>query len=122
MAAAPYFSGGPGGGTAALLRSRAVFHYIDNQGALYSLIKGRSRDGDTNRLVFVTNMRTASLQCDVWFDYVPSASNMADLPTRLDAEAFTRLEKLGSRVRMSLPPEWCLSCADSELASLFREQ
>ena len=35
------------------------------------------------------------------------------------AEAFTRLEKLGSGVRMSLPPEWCLSCADSLVSSIL---
>jgi len=85
-AAAPYFSL-----PRAWWDNRPVMHYIDNQGACYSLIHGRASDADANRLVFVTNMRIALFQCDVWYDYVPSASNIADLPTRLDARAFTRL-------------------------------
>lgn len=98
---------------------RAVLHYIDNQPACYSLIKGQSDAPDCNRLVFVTLMKLARMRCDAWFDYVPSASNIADLPTRLDAGAFRRLEAVASRVRLSLPPEWCLSCPHSDLKALF---
>jgi hypothetical protein len=43
---------------------------------------------------------------NVWYDYVPSAANIADLPTRLDAEALLRLERLGPRVPLLLPPAW----------------
>ena len=94
-------------------------HYIDNQGALYSMVHGRSADMDMNRLVFIARARLASLSCSAWFDYVPSASNIADLPTRLDTEAFARLERVATRVSLRLPPEWCLSCADSDLKRLF---
>lgn len=80
---------------------------------------GRSSDADANRLVFVTNMRLAMFACDVWYDYVPSASNIADLPTRLDAHAFTRLENIAHRQPLRLPPAWCLACPHSELAQLF---
>jgi hypothetical protein len=100
-------------------RGRACMHYIDNQGALYSMINGRSNDQDMNRLVFVTRLQLDRLACRVWFDYVPSASNFADLPTRLDAAAFARLERIASRVPLRLPPEWCLSCKWAELKSLF---
>lgn len=113
-AAAPYFSLPCG-----LWRQRSVMHYIDNQGACYSLIHGRASDADANRLVFVMSMRIALLRCDVWYDYVPSASNIADLPTRLDASAFSRLEAVARRIPLSLPPEWCLACGHSELAKLF---
>ena len=114
IASGPYFT------CPSMFRDRAVFHYVDNQGALYSLINGRSRDGDTNRLVFLTLLRAVQLRCDVWFDYVPSASNIADLPTRLDAAAFARLERIGTRVRpVRLPPEWCLECPNAQLAQLF---
>ncbi|KAL1524216.1 hypothetical protein AB1Y20_019124 [Prymnesium parvum] len=113
-AAAPYFS---------LPRDwfadRAVMHYIDNQGACYSLINGRARDADANRIVFVTSMRLARLRCDAWYDYVPSASNIADLPTRLDTAAFSRLEKIADRMPLCLPPEWCLACPHSQLSQLF---
>ena len=86
---------------------RPVMHYIDNQGALYSLINGRSKDHDSNRLVFVTLMRAAKLSCNVWFDYVPSAANIADLPTRLDDDAIMRLNRVARRVPLRLPEEWC---------------
>ena len=100
-------------------RNRTVLHYVDNQGALYSLINGRSNDFDMNRIVFVTLMRHTYLSCNVWFEYVPSASNIADLPTRLDSDAIARLNSLGSRVPLQLPPAWCLGCSHVELARLL---
>ena len=114
----PYFSRDPRM-PAELFRGRSVIHYIDNQGALYSMINGRSKDPDMNRIAFVTLLRQSQLSCNVWFDYVPSASNIADLPTRLDAAAFARLEQLGERVQMHLPPESCLGCRHADLAKLF---
>ena len=72
-----------------------------------------------NRLVLVALARIARLACDVWWDYVPSASNIADLPTRLDAAAFARLERLARRRDLVLPPEWCLSCSHADLRPLF---
>ena len=98
---------------------RAVLHYVDNQGALYAAIHGRSNDVDLNRIVFLLRARLDGMQCRAWFDYVPSASNAADLPTRLDAEAFTRLERIADRVPHKLPPEWCLDCTWSELSSVL---
>jgi len=98
---------------------RNMMHYIDNQGALYSLINGRSNDADTNRLVFIARLLLQKLRCNTWFDYVPSASNFADLPTRLDEDAFRRLSRVARRIPMVLPPEWCLSWASDGLTSLF---
>ena len=69
--------------------------------------------------MFITLLELARLNCSAWFDYVPSAANMADLPTRLDAAAFARLERVARRVRLELPPEWCLDCPESDLTSLF---
>ena len=72
-----------------------------------------------NRLILLTHVSIAKLACDVWFDYVPSASNIADLPTRLDDSAFQRLSALGRQVPMHLPPKWCLSCEYDRLRALF---
>jgi len=104
----PYRSLPPG-----VFRGRAVSHYIDNQGALYSMIHGRSSDADSNRLVFLARLRMHVLRADVWFDYVPSASNIADLPTRLDCAAQRRLAAIGPRVPCVLPDAGVL-CADWE--------
>ena len=84
------------------------------------MIAGRSADGDMNRMVLVSHMRIAMFGCDVWFDYVPSASNIADLPTRLDDDAYRRLCALGRRVELALPPEWCLACEHRDLCSVLR--
>ena len=105
--------------SSAWFTDRNMMHYIDNQGALYSLINGRSNDVDINRLVFIARLMLQKMRCDTWFDYVPSASNFADLPTRLDADAFRRLDRVARRLPMVLPPRWCLACAADKLTPLF---
>ena len=117
VVASPYFSPD----TARALQNRNVMHYIDNQGACYSFIKGGSKDQDMNRAVFVGQMRMAQMSCHVWYDYVPSASNIADLPTRLDADAVIRLNRIGTEVPLHLPPEWALACGHKELERVFTE-
>ena len=117
IVASPYFCPQ----TVTAVRNRNVRHYIDNQGACYSFIKGGSKDHDMNRAVFVSQMRMVLLSCNVWYDYVPSASNIADLPTRLDEDALRRLNKIGERVPLLLPPEWCLACGHRKLEELFTE-
>ena len=97
------------------LAGRPVCHYIDNMGALQSMIYGRSLDVDINRLVFVAGVCVAQLACDAWFDYVPSASNLSDLPTRLDDSASSRLNAIGSRVPLHLFPAWALRCSWEQL-------
>ena len=72
-----------------------------------------------SRLVFLLRAQLDMLECRAWFDYVPSASNIADLPTRLDAAAFARLARIADRVPMRLPPEWCLSCPWASLGHLL---
>ena len=64
-------------------------------------------------------LRLSRLCCDAWFDYVPSASNIADLPTRLDDDAIARLNRVARRVPLRLPPEWSLSCPLADLRALF---
>ena len=73
-----------------------------------------------NRLVFITRMKLLSLRCDAWFDYVASASNIADLPTRLDDDAMLRLNRIARRVRLRLPPAWMLDCSLAKLGSLLQ--
>ena len=81
-----------------------IMCWLDNQGALYCALNGRSADPDMSRLVFLAQLRIAQLRARVWFDYVPSASNVADLPTRLDDAAFARLMRLGCLCLCGLRP------------------
>mmetsp|Transcript_12548 Transcript_12548/g.31296 ORF Transcript_12548/g.31296 Transcript_12548/m.31296 type:complete len:233 (+) Transcript_12548:104-802(+) len=96
-----------------IFRSRKVSHYIDNQAALYSLIKGGSADVDMNRVAFLLRAFYVRFRVDAWLDYVPSASNIADLPTRLDEAAESRLNDVAVRVPMVIPSSsdlsssWC---------------
>lgn len=65
---------------------RDVIHFIDNTGALVGLAKGYSRDVDSARLISVFHTMNAAVRANVWFEYVPSAANIADLPSRDDLE------------------------------------
>ena len=47
---------------------------------------GGSRDVDSARLISVFHTMNAALRANVWFEYVASAANIADLPSRNDFE------------------------------------
>ena len=66
------------------LRNRRVFHYVDNTSAISALFKGYSGKSDSSRLVNIFACLQAVLRFDVWWEYVPSAANIADMPSRLD--------------------------------------
>ena len=65
---------------------RDVIHFVDNVGSLVGLAKGYSRDLDSSRLVHVFHAIAAATCTNVWFEYVPSAANIADLPSRGELE------------------------------------
>ena len=75
-------------------RDREVVSYIDNTGVLFGYAKGCSRDVPTARLVHTFHAMSAALGAQVWFSYVPSKANLADLPSRGE---FDLLRELGSR-------------------------
>ena len=82
------------------LRGRDVIHFIDNTGAEHGLRNGYSCDSDSARLIHVFHAAVAALSCNVWFEYVPSAANISDIPSRLqEGEKIPDvLTELGSRV------------------------
>ena len=59
-----------------------VIHFIDNVGALSGLIKGVSRAVDSLAIIRSFMVANMSVQADVWFSYVASKANIADLPSR----------------------------------------
>jgi hypothetical protein len=69
-----------------VLRGRQVVHYIDNSGAMAILVKDYSSDLDSAQLVNTFYALTSALEVDVWFDYVKSAANIADWPSRGQVE------------------------------------
>ena len=83
------------------LAGRRVLHFIDNQGALSNLISCSSKDLDCAWMVHDFAIRAARLSCGVWFDYVRSKANLADLPSRGE---FALLLAMGSvEVLTSVP-------------------
>ena len=47
---------------------------------------GYSRDVDSARLISVFHTMNAAVRANVWFEYVASSANIADLPSRDDLE------------------------------------
>ena len=67
------------------LQGRPVMHFIDNDAARFSLIKGTSPTQDSAWLTGEFWRREAKAQAFSWFERVPSPSNPADGPSRLQA-------------------------------------
>lgn len=59
-----------------------VVHYIDNTSALYSLTKGYSSQPDSLSIIRAFHILDIQLRANVWFNYVATKANVADLPSR----------------------------------------
>jgi hypothetical protein len=80
--------------------------FIDNDSARYGLIRGYSPVMASARLINESWLEDARLSATSWFARVPTASNIADSPSRLD---FSELERFtGSTFcKVSLPGRGC---------------
>ena len=85
-----------------LLTSRKAVHWIDNQGALAGLIKGYGRDSDCAKLLHAQVAISLITKACIWYAYIASEANIADLPSRGDLEYLT---SLGSEERALVIPE-----------------
>ena len=103
------------------LRGRRVIHWIDNTGALAAMVKGYARALRGTRLVHAFASLALDLQVNVWFEYVRSKANIADLPSREFLPEYDAFEQtaparaIGSqRVVMVVPPleEWAKPFAE----------
>ena len=96
-----------------LFRGRDVIHFIDNTGALFGLAQGSSSDPDSARLIHAQHSLAAALDVNVWYEYVASGANIADLPSRGE---FDLLEEMQSvRFEITLPViggDWSAVYAD----------
>ena len=61
-----------------ILRDQDVFWFIDNQSALACLVKTSSKAGDLAELSLLSGLALAAMGARTWYDYVPSALNIAD--------------------------------------------
>lgn len=83
------------------LKGRRVVHWIDNTSAIAALCKGYSAAPDSARILQAFATLRMDIDCPIWFQWVPSKANIADLPSRRE---FGLLEELGSsKVPLILP-------------------
>ena len=87
-------------------RERDVIHFIDNTGALVGIAKGYSKDVDSARLINVYHTIAAAILVNTWFEYVPSAANIADLPSRMDMELLMEMASTPFDIVWPDPSEW----------------
>ena len=86
------------------LRERKCIHFVDNDGCRDALIKGYSPVECSGHLLGAVWSVDEALQMYSWFCRVPSESNVADGPSRLD---FQNLEALGAtRCEVVFPDNW----------------
>ena len=72
------------------LRGRRVLHWIDNTGVILALTKGYSRAPDSVRILHVLKAYCLGLGVSIWFQWVPSKANIADLLSRNEFEMLRR--------------------------------
>jgi len=67
-----------------IFKSRRVIHFVDNTGALSALLHGYARKLECARMVNSFHLLAAApaLELRVYFEWVPSLANVADLPSR----------------------------------------
>ena len=81
-----------------VLAGTRPMHYIDNQGALGVLVRGAGHHAPMGLLAHKTALRQRELGCQVWYEYVASKANIADLPSRHDTQLAARMLRKRFRV------------------------
>ena len=84
------------------VRGRQVNHFIDNTVALSGLVHGYARKLDLAHMINAFHLQIAALDANVYYEFVPSKCNVADLPSRDDFELLE--EQGGRRTAMKFPP------------------
>ena len=84
------------------IRGRQVNHFIDNTVALSGLVHGYARKLDLAHMINAFHLQIAALNANVFYEFVPSKCNVADLPSRDDFELLE--EQGGVRTAMKFPP------------------
>ena len=66
-----------------LFRGRRALFFIDNTAALSAMVHGTASKPDMSRIANAFHLVCTALRCSVWFEFVKSEANIADLPSRL---------------------------------------
>lgn len=102
----------------AIMVDAHVLHFVDNTSALFGVLKGYSSVSDSARIVHAFWAMATGLRCAVWFEYVQSAANIADLPSRGDTTFVTDTLK-STACATGMPPiaDWLSVAAALAFAS-----
>ena len=99
-----------------LFRGRSVIQFQDNTAALSALVHGYASKPDMSRIVNAYHLAQFLLGVRVWFEWVPSEANLADLPSRLEYDEFCRVLPGSAWVPTVLPSQGSWSAS---LLSMF---
>ena len=88
-----------------LLAGQHVIHWIDNESAVYSLVKGYCGAADSARVVNIFHSVMSRLGITPWLEYVGTEDNIADLPSRGEFGLLYTLGGPDSFRPAVLPPE-----------------
>ena len=84
-----------------ILAGRLCHHFIDNEGAYYSLMSGYSDKADCSLVIHQYHLQILKLKCYPWLGFVYSGDNLSDLPSRGE---FGLVERLGATFRTAVMP------------------
>ena len=87
-----------------VLKSADVIHFVDNQGALGILVSGSSSNPPMGKLAHDTAAAQAAMRARVFYEYVESAANISDLPSRGQASLAARMLRERFRLPVWLRP------------------
>ena len=96
-----------------LFRGRSVIQFNDNTVALSALVNGYASKPDMARVVNAFHVAQFALGTRIWLEWVPSAANIADLPSRLEYARLMRIVPESRWVPTVLPSfdDWRMSFA-----------
>ena len=60
------------------LRKQSIISFVDNMGVIHSVVNGASRAIDMAAFIQALHHKIVELAVAVWWDYVPSKSNISD--------------------------------------------
>ena len=62
--------------------SKSIIVYVDNNAVLGALVKGQTQKNPAHSFITGMWMVATTLSMTIWFERVPSGTNVDDLPTR----------------------------------------
>ena len=84
-----------------ILAGTLCHHFIDNEGAYYSLMSGYSGKADCALVIHEYHLQILRLKCYPWLGFVYSGDNISDLPSRNE---FGLVQRLGATFRTAVMP------------------